>query len=159
MIMREWEPEENALRGVKDDLEGGKELERNGKMERKVLSVNQVDCFKLFNWNITADVTNDARNRALQVCVSLFSNHSCRWAGKCELVQMPQTIFLSAFTDEWLLNHVLDYLLMMERIKKRYRISQHKIIGADSLNSCGTSVHRISVRKTTLFTKHQQSRC
>lgn len=37
------------MRGVKDDLEGGKELERNGKMERKVLSVNEVDCFKLFN--------------------------------------------------------------------------------------------------------------
>lgn len=40
---------------------GGKELERNGKREWKDQDVNQVDCFKLFNYSVTTDVTNGAQ--------------------------------------------------------------------------------------------------
>lgn len=79
-IMRGWEPEEDrsrSQRGVQGDLVGGKELERNGKREWKDQDVNQVDCFKLFNYNVEMDVTNGAQKWALQVCVSLYNNHSC----------------------------------------------------------------------------------
>lgn len=40
---------------------GGKELERNGKREWKDQDVDQVDCFKLFNYNVETDVTNGAQ--------------------------------------------------------------------------------------------------
>ncbi len=45
-------------RGVKGDLEGGKELQRNGKREWKDQDVNQVDCF---NYIIPAGVTTGAQ--------------------------------------------------------------------------------------------------
>lgn len=63
-IMRECEPEEHRMRGqrgVKGDLEGGKELQRNGKREWKDQDVNQVDCFKHFNCIIPAGVKTGAQ--------------------------------------------------------------------------------------------------
>ncbi len=48
-------------RGVKGDLEGGKELQRNGNREWKDQDVNQVDCFKHFNYIIPAGVTTGAQ--------------------------------------------------------------------------------------------------